>query len=148
MSMPSRWATCQMVSPVPASTSRPSRVNFTLLLIASPLIYRLVATVARIERSEIRDCPIHAVAPLPGFADAQPGLRLQGGQSAKRVPTGMSQVGTLRFAHPTASSPLPTSERRLQLLREVLQHADQWIWRRLPESANRGVPHGGRQFVE
>src|ERR1700719_5191447 len=94
MSVPSRWATCQMVSPVPASTSRPSRVNFTLLLIASPLIYRLVATVARIERSEIRDCPIHAVAPLPGFADAQPGLRLQGGQSAKRVPTWHITVGT------------------------------------------------------
>src|SRR5215471_3841610 len=42
MSVPSRWATCQMVSPLPASTSRPSRVNFTvdglgsILLITSP----------------------------------------------------------------------------------------------------------------
>src|SRR6266853_1209012 len=44
MSVPSRCATCQMVSPVPASTSRPSRVNFTvgglgsILLIASSLV--------------------------------------------------------------------------------------------------------------
>ena len=32
--------------------------------------------VARIERTEIRDCPVHAAMPLPGFADAQPALQL------------------------------------------------------------------------
>src|SRR5258708_7216315 len=37
---------------------------------------RSVATVARIERSEIRERPIKAATLFPGFADAQPGLRL------------------------------------------------------------------------
>ncbi len=36
----------------------------------------LLQRVARIERSEIRDLPIKMVTPPPGFAGAQPGLRL------------------------------------------------------------------------
>src|SRR5260370_11966352 len=36
----------------------------------------LSVSVARIERSEIRDRPINTATPPPGFAGAQPGLRV------------------------------------------------------------------------
>src|SRR6266849_2416469 len=129
MSVPCRFATCQMVSSARASTSWPSRVNFTvdglgsILLIVSPL-----------ER-------IVGWAKPTGLAFGRPDDRL-------RVPTPGARVGTLRFAHPTACLPLPASERRLQLVRKILQHAHQRVWRCLAKSANRCVPHRGRQLAE
>src|SRR6266446_8742255 len=59
-----------------------------------------------------------------------------------------ARVGTLRFAHPTASFTLPASERLPQLVRKILQHAHQRVWCCLAKSANRSVAHGGRQLTE
>src|SRR5260370_21397239 len=101
-----------MVSSARASTSRPSRVNFTLLLIASPVIYR--QGWAKREARAHRDIRRWARFVLP----------------------------TLRH------SPSPASERLLQLVRKILQHAHQRVRRCLSKSANRSVAHGGRQLAE
>jgi L-cysteine S-thiosulfotransferase len=53
--------------------STPSRPRFSAERRSSP-----EGPVARIERSEIRGCPINAARPFPGFACAQPGLLATG----------------------------------------------------------------------
>src|SRR5258705_12406607 len=123
MSVPCRFATCQMVSSARASTSWPSRVNFTLLLIASPLILK---TVGWVEPS--------------GPAFGRPNDKL--GETHRHD-------DGFRFAQPILRFiASPTPQRLPQLVRKILHYAHQRVRPRLAESANRCIPHGARQLAE
>src|SRR5215472_13656302 len=115
--MPRRRVARKMVSPSRMSTSRSSMLKVLGFALPLLLIVHLARILARLVQNERRT----RCAPLP-------------------------LVGREQTAFAARFAPSPSSERLRQLLREILQHAQQRVRRRLAEPADRGVAHGVGQF--
>src|SRR5215468_10231378 len=126
--MPRRRAARKMVSPSRMSTSRSSMLKVLGFALPFPLIVIAFAPVVPAKRP----------------ADEDPrGARAGTHNHRRRLWIPAFAGTTLEYAEACSS---PTPERFCQLLREILEHAQQRVGRRLAEPADRGVAHGVGQF--
>src|SRR5262245_6776723 len=127
--MPRRRAARKMVSPSRMSTSRSSMVK---VLGLSP------------ELELMRRSSLQPPSPRGAPRDTRvAGTPLRGPIVRHTLASGIwvpAYAGTTRESFAASSSPTP--ERLRQLFREILQHAQQRVGRRLAEPADRGVAHG------
>src|SRR5262249_8458055 len=72
--------------------------------------------VARIERSEIRDRPIHGVTPFPRFAAAQPGLRATGLEGVIDIGPAVRDTAAPHLILPIPSGRAPPSREYFAML--------------------------------
>src|ERR1700730_1642001 len=122
--MPRRRAARKTVSPSRMSTSRSSMLKVLGFALPFPLIGIAFAPVVPAKRPAGED---------PRGARA-------GTHNHRRTSWVPACAGTTPERVAPSSSPTP--ERLCQLLREILQHAQQRVGRRLAEPADRGVAHG------
>src|SRR5262249_35115364 len=126
--MPRRRAARKMVSPARMSTSRSSMLKVFAFALPFPLIVIAFAPVVPAERPTGED---------PRGARA--------GTHNHRLSLWVPAFAGTTLEHAAACSS-PTPERLRQLLREILQHAQERVRRRLAEPADRGVAHGVREL--
>src|SRR6516165_6426384 len=126
--MPRRRAARKMVSPARISTSRSSMLKVLGFALPFPLMVIAFAPVVPAKRAA---------------GEAPRGARA-GTHNHRRRLWVPAFAGTTPAWVAVSSSPTP--ERLRQLLREILEHAQQRVGRRLAEPADRGVAHGVREL--